>query len=173
LTTVVEAIVALLDIILLLLLVWLVASGERQATRAPAEGLLRGMHEALRRHVYEAPLTFEERQAARARAEALLRSVIGEEAYRGLQQRLYLEVPSPSIRKRIYRIPNGRGRVKVYEDTRFVMSLCVAPTTPLPAGDLVLMHKLMIEANEAYYLSVANQLDLVNLPEVSEYDIFR
>ena len=101
--------------------------------------------------------SYAERLAAQARAEELLRGVVGSEAFGDLMQRGYLEVPSPSIPNRVYRIPCARGQVEVFEDGQLVMKLCVVPTKPLPDGDVVLMHKLMIEANEDYYLKVANR----------------
>lgn len=100
--------------------------------------------------------------AAQHRAEQtarhLLQANLPAEQYETLQQRGYLEVPSPSHPGRVYRIPYGAGRVAVYDNERFAMSLCVQPTTWLPNGDLVLMHKLHIEANEEQYLQTANQL---------------
>jgi len=36
------------------------------------------------------------------------------------------------------------------------MRLCVGPVDPLPDADVVLIHKLMIEANEDEYLKAAN-----------------
>jgi len=101
--------------------------------------------------------SYAERVAAQARAEELLIGVIGVEGFRDLKQRGYLEVPSPTISNRIYRIPSTRGQVEVIEDDLVVMKLCVVPTKALPDGDVVLMHKLMIEANEDYYLRVANR----------------
>ena len=50
------------------------------------------------------------------------------------------------------------GRVIVYDEGRFTMSLCIQPTTWLPCGDIVLMHKLHIEGNEDTYLSTANRM---------------
>ena len=101
--------------------------------------------------------SYAERLAAQARAEELLTSVIGPDAFTDLVRRGYLEVPSPSIPNRVYRIPNARGQVEVFEDDQLVMKLCVVPTKALPDGDLILMHKLMIEGNEDYYLKVANR----------------
>ncbi|MCC6628473.1 MAG: hypothetical protein IT340_13875 [Chloroflexi bacterium] len=101
--------------------------------------------------------SYAERLAAQARAEELLRSVIGPECFVEVMRRGYLEVPSPSIPSRVYRVPSMRGQVEVYEDGLLVMKLCVVPTKALPDGDVVLMHKLMIEANEDYYLKVANR----------------
>ncbi len=96
---------------------------------------------------------------AERRAEALLRSMLSREEFNCLCLRGYLEVPSPSIPNRVYRIPNARGQVEVFEDDQLVMKLCVVPTKSLPEGDLVLMHKLMIEGNEEEYLRVANRFE--------------
>jgi hypothetical protein len=101
--------------------------------------------------------THAERLAAQARAEELLAGVLGAEGFEELGRRGYLEVPSPSITNRVYRIPTARGQVEVFEDDQLVMKLCVVPTKSLPDADLVLMHKLMIEGNEDYYLKVANR----------------
>jgi hypothetical protein len=97
---------------------------------------------------------------AAARAEALLRELLGAEPYEQLVRRGYLEVPSPSDPRRTYRIPRRRGTVKVYEGGVPLMALCVRSVEPIPDGDAVLLHKLMIEGNEAEYLRVANHFDL-------------
>ena len=91
-------------------------------------------------------------------ARKLLKASLGPEEYARLEERGYLEVPSPSRPERVYRIPYGPGRVAVYDHGRFSMSLCVQPIGWLPSADLVLMHKLHIQANEAQYLKTANQL---------------
>jgi hypothetical protein len=96
---------------------------------------------------------------AQERAEALLRSVLGEDDYQRLNRRGYLEVPSPSRPRRLYRIPRHQGQVKVYEGNVPVMALCVQPVEPIPDGDVVLMHKLMIEGNEEEYLRIANRFE--------------
>jgi hypothetical protein len=96
---------------------------------------------------------------AQERADALLRHVLGEESYRLLDRRGYLDVTSPSRPRRIYRIPRHHGQVKVYEGGVPVMALCVQSVEPIPDGDAVLMHKLMIEGNEAEYLKVANRFE--------------
>jgi len=101
--------------------------------------------------------SFAERIAAQMRAEELLRSVVGPDCFGELMRLGYLEVASPSIANRVYRVPSTRGQVEVYEDGQLVMKLCVVPTKSLPDGDVVLMHKLMIEANEDYYLKIANR----------------
>jgi len=100
--------------------------------------------------------------AAQHRAEQtarrLLKTTLPPDEYEALQQRGYLEVQSPSRPGRVYRIPYGPGRVAVYDNNRFTMSLCVQPTTWLPNADIVLLHRLHIQANEATYLKTANQL---------------
>ena len=97
-----------------------------------------------------------ERLSADGRAKALLREMLSESQYQQLMQFGYLEVESPSLANRIYRIPRAGGLVKVYESGCAVMELCLQPTEPLPDRDVVLMHKLMIEANEQEYLRAAN-----------------
>jgi hypothetical protein len=98
--------------------------------------------------------------AAQRRAAALLREVLGEPAYQQLNQHGYLEVRSPSRPRQRYRIPRQKGLVTVYDGDDLIMSLCVQPTVRIPGDDTVLMHKLMIEGNEAEYLRVANRRDL-------------
>ena len=97
-----------------------------------------------------------QRRAARLRAERLLaRSLHPQEAAQ-LRRCGYLAIPSPTIPHRVYRIPRRREVVTVYEHGRPVLELCVQPATPLPAAEVVLMHKLLIEGAEADYLRLAN-----------------
>jgi hypothetical protein len=96
---------------------------------------------------------------AHERAEALLRDLLTEEEYRQLNRRGYLEVPSPTRPRRSYRIPRHQGQVKVFEGGVPIMALCVQSVEPIPDGDAVLMHKLMIEGNEEEYLRVANRFE--------------
>jgi hypothetical protein len=96
---------------------------------------------------------------AQERAEALLKHVLSEDEYRSLDRRGYLEVPSPSRPRRVYRIPRHQGQVKVYEGGVPLMALCVQSVDPIPDGDTIIMHKLMIEGNEAEYLRVANRFE--------------
>jgi len=97
-----------------------------------------------------------EHLSAESRAKVLLREMLSENQYQQLIKFGYLEVSSPSIDNRIYRIPGSGGLVKVYEKGCAVMELCLQPAEPLPDGDVVVMHKLMIEANEEEYLQKAN-----------------
>jgi hypothetical protein len=97
-----------------------------------------------------------DRGAAEARATALLEDLLTEDERRHLERDGYLGVSSPSRPGRTYRVPRHRGQVRVYEGRALVMTLCVGPVGWLPDGDLVLLHKLMIEGDEAEYLRVAN-----------------
>jgi hypothetical protein len=96
---------------------------------------------------------------AHERAEALLRELLTEDEYRQLNRRGYLEVASPSRPRRTYRVPRHQGQVKVLEGGVPIMALCVQSVEPIPDGDAVLMHKLMIEGNESEYLRVANRFE--------------
>jgi len=94
---------------------------------------------------------------AERRAADLLRDALTPEQFRQLVWRGYLEVPSPTEPQRVYRVPRTRGYIQVIENGRAVMRLCVQPVEGLPDADLVVLHKLMIEANEEHYLLKANK----------------
>lgn len=91
------------------------------------------------------------------RAEALLREFLNEREYQQLRQRGYVDVASPSDAQRIYRIPRYVGLVRVYERGWAVRDLCLQPVEPLPSGDVVVMHKLLIQGDEQEYLARARQ----------------
>jgi len=94
---------------------------------------------------------------AERRAADLLRDTLTPEQFRQLTWRGYLEVPSPTEPQRVYRVPRTKGYVQVIENGRSVMRLCVQPVEALPDADVVVLHKLMIEANEELYLQRANK----------------
>lgn len=94
---------------------------------------------------------------AERRAADLLRDTLTPEQFRQLVWRGYLEVRSPTEPQRVYRVPRTRGYIQVIENGRAVMRLCVQPVECLPDADLVVLHKLMIEANEEFYLQKANK----------------
>jgi len=95
---------------------------------------------------------------AERRAESLLRAVLTPEQCHQLHWHGYLEVQSPSAAGRVYRVPRARGGfVQVIEDGKAVMRLCVQPVERLPDADVIVLHKLMIEANEEHYLQNANK----------------
>jgi len=98
---------------------------------------------------------------ANRRANELLRSVLTREQYRQLIKRGYLDIPSPRDPECIYRVPQAQGLVGVIERGRRKMSLCLQPLEMVPDADMVVMHKLMIEADEETYLQTANKLTLI------------
>lgn len=119
--------------------------------------VLRPPERLLRRLGVPIEPTGEERRVAEQRARALLRQMLGLEEYDRLIRRGYLEVSSPSIAGRIYRIPYFQGMVEVLENGVSTMRLCVVPLRWVPDPDVVLIHKLLIEGDEARYLRVANR----------------
>ena len=98
--------------------------------------------------------------AAKGRAEQLLVDMLSPEEYSQLSRRGYIEVASPHVPNRVYRVPKYRGRVHVYDGEKAVMSLCVQPVELIPDADVVLIHKLMIEGNEQEYLRIANRFEV-------------
>ncbi|HEY3284910.1 MAG TPA: hypothetical protein VGN26_21770 [Armatimonadota bacterium] len=96
------------------------------------------------------------RVEAERKADSLLRRLLSTEEYQQLMSHGYLRVKSPNVPGRVYLVPRYRGLVRVYESGRAVMRLCVGPTEPMPDADVVLVHKLMIEADEEHYLRSAN-----------------
>lgn len=95
--------------------------------------------------------------SAERRAASLLRDMLTIEQCRQLAWRGYLEVPSPSSAQRVYRVPRTKGYVQVLENGHAVMRLCIQPVECLPDADVVVLHKLMIEADEELYLQKANK----------------
>ncbi len=91
------------------------------------------------------------------RAADLLRDILTPEQVRQLLWHGYLEVPSPTEPQRVYRVPRAKGYVQVVENGRAIMRLCLQPVECLPDADVVVLHKLMIEANEELYLQKANK----------------
>jgi hypothetical protein len=109
------------------------------------------------RSSFTRPGTRDDQLLADLRAQAMLCEVLTEQEQQNLARNGYLEVPSPSKSSRSYRIPGRRGQVTLCEDGVPIATLCVQPTVPVPDADLVVMHKVLIEADEATYLSVANR----------------
>jgi len=95
--------------------------------------------------------------SAERRAATLLHEILTAEQCRQLAWRGYVEIPSPSSTQRIYRVPRTRGYVQVIENGQAIMRLCIQPVEYLPDADVVVLHKLMIEANEDFYLQKANK----------------
>ncbi len=96
--------------------------------------------------------------SAKRRAGELLRAVLTPEQYNQLMRRGYIDIKSPRDQERTYRVPRGPGLVRVIEKGRQTASLCLQPLERIPDADIVVMHKLMIEADEETYLQKANRL---------------
>jgi len=95
---------------------------------------------------------------ANRRANELLRSVLTREQYRQLMRRGYLDIKSPRDPGCIYRVPRSQGLVGMIEQGRRKADLCLGPLEWVPDADIVVMHKLMIEADEETYLQTVNKL---------------
>jgi hypothetical protein len=95
---------------------------------------------------------------ANRRANELLRSVLTREQYRHLVRHGYLDIPSPRDPGCVYRVPRSQGLVGVIERGKRKASLCLQSVEWVPDADVVVMHKLMIEADEETYLQTANKL---------------
>jgi len=94
---------------------------------------------------------------AERRAADLLGDVLTPEQFRQLAWSGYLEIQSSTEPQRVYRVPLAKGYVQVVENGRTVMRLCVQPVEYLPDADVIVLHKLMIEADEENYLLRANK----------------
>jgi hypothetical protein len=91
------------------------------------------------------------------RANKLLRTVLTPEQYRHLVWRGYVDIPSPRDQERFYRVPRYPGLVGMIEQGERKADLCLQPLEWVPDADIVVMHKLMIEADEEIYLQTANR----------------
>ena len=96
------------------------------------------------------------RSEADRRANELLRSVLNSEQYHQLTRKGYLDIKSPRDPGCMYRVPRRQGQVKVIEQGRHKANLCLQPREAVPDDDIVVIHKLMIEADEESYLQTAN-----------------
>lgn len=94
---------------------------------------------------------------AERRARQLLQAVLTQEQYRHLLQHGYLDIRSPSHQERFYRVPKAPGRVHLIENEQLQTDLCLQPLDWVPNADFVVIHKLMIEADEETYLQKANR----------------
>ena len=94
---------------------------------------------------------------AEGRARQLLREVLSDAEYQQLAADDYLEIASPTVAQRVYRVPCDGSRVRMIEHGQVVCELCLRPTRSLPMSDILLLHKLLIESNEAEYLATANR----------------
>jgi hypothetical protein len=93
------------------------------------------------------------------RAYQLLRAVLTHEQYRQLVRLGYIDIPSPNYPQRVYRVPQTPGHVHLIENKRLTAGLCLQPLDRVPDADYVVIHKLMIEADEQTYLQKANRIE--------------
>jgi hypothetical protein len=96
------------------------------------------------------------------RAHELLRSVLNGEQYGQLMRNSYLEIKSPRDPGCIYRVLRTQGLVRVIEHGRHKANLCVQTRDAVPGADILVIHQLMIGADEETYLQTANTFTLMN-----------
>ncbi|MBI4493121.1 MAG: hypothetical protein HY690_10065 [Chloroflexi bacterium] len=94
------------------------------------------------------------------RAEHLVQTVLSDQEHQQLQEQGYLELPSRLHQGRRYRIPARPGLVEQLDPGGRRRLLCLVPLVTLPEPELVLVHKLWIEADEEQYLRLANRIPL-------------
>jgi hypothetical protein len=100
------------------------------------------------------------------RANELLRSVLTSEQYGQLMRHGYLDIKSPRDPGCIYRVPRTKGMARMIEQGRHKANLCLQPLETVPDADIVVIHKLMIEADEETYLQTANRFSpMIVLPQ--------
>ena len=97
--------------------------------------------------------------SADRRARRLLHAVLTHEQYHHLMRWGYIDIPSPSDPQRTYRVPQVPGHVHVIQNHRLTAGLCLQPLERIPEADYVVIHKLMIEADEETYLQKANRIE--------------
>jgi hypothetical protein len=95
---------------------------------------------------------------AKERAEALVRRLLTEAEHAQLRREGFLEVRSQRVAGRKYRIPRRGSPVAVLEPDGHVKYLCLQPETPIATTELVVVHKLMLEAAEEDYWQKANRV---------------
>jgi len=100
---------------------------------------------------------------AERRAAQLMREIFSPQEIRQLFWRGYVDIPSTLAPSRVYRVPRSNGYVQVRENGRIIMGLCLQPAERLPRADVVVLHKLMIEAQEEFYLQTANKFRYFDL----------
>ena len=98
------------------------------------------------------------RQTAGKHADAVLARVLSPAERAQLRRDGFLEVSSPSVPGRRYRIPRRGSPVAVLEPSGRVVYLCLQPETPVAPQELVVVHKLLLEGAEAEYWERANRV---------------
>ncbi len=93
---------------------------------------------------------------AERRAKLLLGEFLTDEELQQLTELGYLDVRSPCRAERIYRIREEGHSVDIFDSGVLSMRIRSRPSREIPAGDLILMHKFMIEGSEKEYLQSAD-----------------
>ena len=75
-----------------------------------------------------------------------------------LRRHGYIEVQSRLVPGRRYRVPRGGAPVASLEPDGRVVYLCLQPAKSVPRNELVVLHKLLLEAAEAEYWQRANRV---------------
>lgn len=95
----------------------------------------------------------EESIAATQRAERLLIEHLSPAQRAAYEKDRFFEVVAAKSRYRVY---HDGGVRRLDEDGRAVTSYCIHPDEAIPAGDLALAKKLLLETDEAAFLRIAN-----------------
>lgn len=98
------------------------------------------------------------RRSAEARSKEMLSELLSQQENDQLHRLGFLEIKSGRRPGRVYRVPRRPGLIGVYDHGRLAHRLCVGAVDSLPSGDVVLLHKLMIEGDEDNYLNTATEL---------------
>jgi len=98
------------------------------------------------------------RRAASQRAKALVERLLSQAERNQLRRDGFLEVPSPSVSGRRYRIPRRGSPVAVLGPGGRVVYLCLQPEQPVAPEELLVLHKLMLEGAEEEYWQRANRV---------------
>lgn len=99
-----------------------------------------------------------QRRRAAKRADALVQRVLSAGEREQLRRDGFLELQSPSVSGRRYRIPRRGSPVAVLEPTGRVIYLCLQPDAPVPPQELLIVHKLLLEGAEDAYWQRANRV---------------
>jgi hypothetical protein len=99
-----------------------------------------------------------QRRRVARRAEALLQRLLSDDERGQMQRDGFLEVRSPSVVGRRYRIPRRGAPVAVLEPDGRIQYLCLQPATPVAQQELVVVHKLLLEGAEDEYWRRANRV---------------
>jgi hypothetical protein len=98
-----------------------------------------------------------ERRASR-RAEDLVRHVLTDREYEQLNRDGFIEVRSRRTPGRRYRIPAGGSPVAALEPDGRLVYLCLQPEVPVPRDEVLVIQKLLLEADEDAFWQRANRV---------------